>query len=121
MGKTAKKASSPYAGRIAARGHFRTLRLDTPFQPRIDALMKRNDWYDWAGYRAPNSLWDEELEYFAIRSQAALFDISPMVKYRIEGPDAEAFLNRVTLRDVAEAEARPRPLHGLVRRRRPCA
>ena len=101
MGKTAKK-SSPYAGRIAARGHFRTLRLDTPFQPRIDALMKRNDWYDWAGYRAPNSLWDEELEYFAIRSQAALFDISPMVKYRIEGPDSEAFLNRITLRDVAK-------------------
>jgi aminomethyltransferase len=108
MVKTAKK-SSPYAGRIAARGHFRTLRLDTPFQPRIDALMKRNDWYDWAGYRAPNSLWDEELEYFAIRSQAALFDISPMVKYRIEGPDAEAFLNRVTLRAVAKL--RPRRVH----------
>jgi aminomethyltransferase len=102
MEKTAKKSGSPYAGRIAARGHFRTLRLDTPFQPRIDALMKRNDWYSWAGYRAPNSLWDEELEYFAIRSQAALFDISPMVKYRIEGPDAEAFLNRVTLRDVVK-------------------
>ena len=108
MGKTAKK-SSPYAGRIAARGHFRTLRLDTPFQPRIDALMKRNDWYDWAGYRAPNSLWDEELEYFAIRSEAALFDISPMVKYRIEGPDSEAFLNRVTLRDVAKL--RPGRVH----------
>ena len=108
MGKTAKK-SSPYAGRIAARGHFRTLRLDTPFQPRIDSLMKRNDWYDWAGYRAPNSLWDEELEYFAIRSQAGLFDISPMVKYRIEGPDSEAFLNRVTLRDVAKL--RPGRVH----------
>jgi aminomethyltransferase len=101
MAKTAKKASG-YGARIAARGHFRTLRLDTPFQPHLDALMKRNDWYDWAGYRAPNSLWDEELEYFAIRSQAALFDISPMVKYRIEGPDAEVFLNRVTLRDVAK-------------------
>ena len=101
MAKTAK-ISSPYAARIAARGHFRTLRLDTPFQPRIDALMKRNDWYDWGGYRAPNSLWDEELEYFAIRSQAALFDISPMVKYGIEGPDAEAFLNRVTLRNVSK-------------------
>lgn len=108
MAKTAKK-SSPYAGRIAARGHFRTLRLDTPFQPRIDALMKRNDWYSWAGYRAPNSLWDEELEYFAIRSQAALFDISPMVKYRIEGQDAEAFLNRVTLRDVTKL--RPGRVH----------
>ena len=64
--------------------------------------MKTEDWYNWAGYRAPNSLWDEELEYFAIRSQAAVFDISPMVKYRIEGPDAEAFLNRVTLRDVSK-------------------
>lgn len=47
-------------------------------------------------------MWDSELEYFAIRSQAALFDISPMVKYRIEGPDAEACLNRITLRDVAK-------------------
>lgn len=102
MGKPAKKPGMPHAERIAAQGHFRRLRLDTPFQPRIDALMKRNDWYDWAGYRAPNSLWDEELEYFAIRSQAALFDISPMVKYRIEGAAAEAFLNRVTLRDVTK-------------------
>lgn len=106
---TTKKPASPYAARIAARGHFRTLRLDTPFQPRIDALMKRNDWYSWGGYRAPNSLWDEELEYFAIRSQAALFDISPMVKYRIEGPDAEAFLDRLTLRDVAKL--RPGRVH----------
>ncbi|MBL8577568.1 MAG: aminomethyltransferase family protein [Mesorhizobium sp.] len=109
MTKTAKKTSSPYAGRIAARGHFRTLRLDTPFQPRIDALMKQNDWYSWAGYRAPASLWDEELEYFAIRSQAALFDISPMVKYLIQGSDAEAFLNRVTLRDVSKL--RPGRVH----------
>ena len=84
------------------RAHFRTLRLASPFQPRLDALMKTEEWYNWAGYRAPNSLWDEELEYFAIRSQAAVFDISPMVKYRIEGPDAEAFLNRVTLRDVSK-------------------
>ncbi|WP_163454888.1 aminomethyl transferase family protein, partial [Escherichia coli] len=30
------------------------------------------------------------------------FDISPMVKYLVEGDDAEAFLNRVTLRDVAK-------------------
>ena len=88
--------------RIAAQSHFRTLRLGTPFQPRIAALAQTQDWYNWAGYRAPHSLWDEELEYFAIRSQAALFDISPMTKYRIEGPDAEALLNRVTLRDVTK-------------------
>jgi aminomethyltransferase len=86
----------------AAQFHFRTLRLDTPFQPRIDALARTNDWTSWGGYRAPLSLWDDELEYFAIRSQAALFDISPMVKYRIEGLDAEAFCNRLTLRDVTK-------------------
>lgn len=91
--------------RSAAQSHFRTLRLATPFQPRLDALAKTDDWYDWAGYRAPNSLWDEELEYFAIRSQAALFDISPMVKYRIEGADAEALCNKVTLRDVSKLKS----------------
>ncbi|MGB3831226.1 MAG: aminomethyltransferase family protein [Mesorhizobium sp.] len=85
-----------------AQSHFRTLRLGTPFQPRIDALARTSEWYNWAGYRAPHSLWDEELEYFAIRSQAALFDISPMVKYRIEGPEAEAFCDRLTLRDVSK-------------------
>lgn len=86
--------------RRAAQAHFRTLRLGTPFQPRLDALALTQAWYNWAGYRAPLSLWDEELEYFAIRSQAALFDISPMTKYRIEGRDAEAFCDRLTLRDV---------------------
>ena len=92
------------SARIAAQAHFRTLRLASPFQPRLDALMKTEEWHNWAGYRAPSSLWDEDLEYFAIRSQAAVFDISPMVKYRIEGPDAEPFLNRVTLRDVSKLE-----------------
>ncbi|QDC01181.1 aminomethyl transferase family protein [Mesorhizobium sp. 8] len=87
---------------LDAPSHFRTLRLGTPFQPRLDALAKTSDWYNWAGYRAPHSLWDEELEYFAIRSQCALFDISPMTKYRIEGSDAEAFCNKVTLRDVTK-------------------
>jgi aminomethyltransferase len=95
------RETSSFSNR-AAQSHFRTLRLPSPFQPRIDALAKTQDWYDWAGYKAPNSLWDSELEYFAIRSQAALFDISPMVKYRIEGPDAEACLNRITLRDVGK-------------------
>lgn len=88
--------------RRALQGHFRRPRQHSAFQPRLDALSRTEAWYDWAGYRAPHSLWDEELEYFAIRSQAAVFDISPMVKYRIEGPDSEAFCNRFTLRDVAK-------------------
>lgn len=86
--------------RRAAQSHILRLKRESPFHPRIAALMQTGAWYDWAGYISPTSLWDEELEYFAIRSQAALFDISPMVKYRIEGPGAEAFCNRLTLRDV---------------------
>jgi aminomethyltransferase len=97
------------AARKAAQAHIARLRLQAPFHPRIAALMQTNAWYDWAGYDAPHSLWDEELEYFAIRSQAALFDMSPMVKYRIEGPDAEAFCDRLTLRDVTKL--RPGRVH----------
>jgi aminomethyltransferase len=97
-----KPVEAAASARLAAQAHFRTLRLGSPFQLRLDALMKTEEWYNWAGYRAPSSLWDEELEYFAIRSQTAVFDISPMVKYRIEGPDAEPFLDRVTLRDVSK-------------------
>ncbi len=88
--------------RRAAQSHIESLRLESPFHPRLAALSQQNDWYSWAGYKAPHSLWDEEMEYFAIRSQTAVFDISPMVKYRIEGPDAEAFCNRLTLRNVAK-------------------
>ena len=66
--------------RRAAQKHIETIRFETPFHPRIAALMQTNDWYDWAGYKSANTLWAEELEYFAIRAQSALFDISPMVK-----------------------------------------
>ena len=88
--------------RQALQGHIATPRLETPFHPRIAALSETHDWYTWAGYKAPHSVFDEELEYFAIRSTAALFDISPMVKYRIAGPDAQRYLNRLTLRDVTK-------------------
>ncbi|MCB1465508.1 MAG: aminomethyltransferase family protein [Nitratireductor sp.] len=84
------------------REHFRTPLLHAPFHARIEALMEGEHWYDWAGYAAAMMIRDEELEYFAIRSQAALFDLTPMIKYRIEGPEAEAFLDRLTLRDVSK-------------------
>lgn len=86
--------------RAMAAGHVLTPLEETPFHPRLAELNVNNDWYAWSGYKAPNSIADEELEYFAIRSTAALFDISPMTKYRIVGPGSEAFLNRLTVRDV---------------------
>ncbi len=88
------------AARRAAQSHIATPRLETPFHPRFAALDTTDEWFNWAGYKAAHSVFDSELEYFAIRSTTALFDISPMVKYRISGPDAERYLNRLTLRDV---------------------
>ena len=115
-------ARQPTASRFrphrTRQSHFRTLRLGTPFQPRIDALARTQDWYNWAGYRAPHSLWDEELEYFAIRSQAGA------VRHLADDQVPDRGAGRRSLprpRHAArcrQAQARPRPLHGVVRRRR---
>ncbi len=41
-----------------------------------------------------------EREYAAVRNTAALFDVSPLYKYRITGRDAEQLLDRTVTRDV---------------------
>lgn len=78
----------------------------TPVHERLHALSRTQAWYDWAGYLAPASLDSTEFEYFALRNQAALLDISPMHVYRITGPDAEALLNRMMTRDIARIAER---------------
>jgi glycine cleavage system aminomethyltransferase T/glycine/D-amino acid oxidase-like deaminating enzyme len=94
----------------------RDLRL-TPFHPRHQALgasfvvgagWERPQWFeanrplltgapwerrdDWAA-----RLWSpvEGAEHLATRSRAALYDLTPFAKFEVEGPDAEAFLERV--------------------------
>ena len=75
--------------------------VPTPFQPRLEALSRAKAWTGWAGYISARVLDTVEFEYFAIRNQATLFDISPMHKYRIVGPDALAVVNRLVTRDVS--------------------
>ncbi|MDF1727032.1 MAG: aminomethyltransferase family protein [Sulfitobacter sp.] len=72
-----------------------------PVHDRMAALSRTQGWMDWAGYLSPTVLDTAEFEYFAIRNQATLFDISPMHKYRITGKGALAMLNRLVTRDVA--------------------
>ena len=74
--------------------------LETPLHPRTAPLCLTGDWSIWGGYQTVNSYHNVELEYFAIRNAATLFDLSPMRKYRISGPDAERYLNRLLTRDV---------------------
>ena len=76
-------------------------RLTSPFHECLKANDLLNEWHQWNGYTVPNALFDAELEYFAIRNAAAVFDLSPMCKYRIIGDDAEAFVNRLVTRDMS--------------------
>ena len=71
-----------------------------PFHERIAALNSQYGWMNWMGFASPSVLDNVEFEYFAIRNQSTLFDISPMCKYAIEGADAEAVVNRLVTRDI---------------------
>lgn len=88
--------------RKSLQNHIDTPILETPFQPRLDALSRTCDWYVWAGYKSAHSITDEEMEYTAMRNASGLFDVSPMNKYRISGPDSERFLDYVMVRNVAK-------------------
>ena len=79
-----------------------TMMLRSPFHSRVAAACEINLWDEWKGYTTPDAYTDVELEYFAIRNSTGVFDLSPMTKYRITGPDAEAYLNRLITRDVTK-------------------
>lgn len=74
----------------------------TPFYPRTAELCVSHSWLEWSGYLAANMYEMHHLrEYWAIRTSAALLDISPLYKYHIQGRDAMRFLNRLVTRDVS--------------------
>lgn len=79
-------------------------RLKTPFYDGLAAQDYLNRWHSWNGYTVPDALYDAELEYFAIRNSASVFDLSPMCKYRIRGADAVGFLDRLVTRDMTRVE-----------------
>jgi aminomethyltransferase len=76
----------------------------TPFHARTAALCASYAWRRWAGYAVASSYaLSHEREYHAIRSAAALLDVSPLYKYRVSGKDAARLLDRVVPRHVARA------------------
>jgi aminomethyltransferase len=59
-------------------------------------------WGEWSGYFAAAVYADfHDIEYNAIREQAALIDVSPLYKYVVTGPDASRLVDRVITRDVS--------------------
>jgi aminomethyltransferase len=77
----------------------------TPFHERTAALCASFAWRRWAGYVVASSYeLTHEREYHAIRGSAALFDVSPLYKYRVRGPDAARLLDLVATRSIHELE-----------------
>jgi aminomethyltransferase len=73
----------------------------TPFHERTSRLCLPQNWRRWAGYLVAGSYeLTLDREYWAIRNSAALIDVTPLMKYIIQGRDAARLLDRVTTRNI---------------------
>jgi aminomethyltransferase len=82
--------------------HFQQPLLQTPFHARSRALSEQDSFIPWSGYTTVNVFSSVEQEYFAIRNATTVYDLTPMVKYRIAGSGATGYLNRLVTRDVGK-------------------
>jgi aminomethyltransferase len=80
--------------------HYRQPLLVTPFHERARALSQVDSFVPWAGYTTVDVFTNVGQEYFATRNACSVYDLTPMVKYRIAGPDAGRYLNRLVTRDL---------------------
>ncbi len=75
----------------------------SPFHARTTELCTSQNWQEWSGYFSAGSYdLDHMREYNAVRTAAALFDVSPLFKYHVHGRDAGRLLDRVVTRDVSQ-------------------
>jgi aminomethyltransferase len=75
--------------------------IASAFHARTHELCESLNYRDWSGYYAVSAYeTHHEHEYNAIRNACALIDVSPLYKYRVEGPDATRLVNRVITRDA---------------------
>jgi glycine cleavage system T protein (aminomethyltransferase) len=86
----------------SSNSHFTQPLLKTPFHERARALSQVDSFIPWAGYTTVDVFTTVEQEYFAIRNAATLYDLTPMVKYRVAGRDAQSYLNRLVTRDIGK-------------------
>jgi len=77
--------------------------VGTAFHPRTSQRNAKMAWGEWSGYLAAAVYADfHDIEYNAIREQAALIDVSPLYKYVVSGPDAALLADRVSTRDISK-------------------
>lgn len=80
---------------------YKEVLAPTPFLEHLDCYCLTQDWASWNGYKVARVYDTLASEYFAIRSTCGVMDLTPMEKYRVSGPDALLFLNRLVTRDIS--------------------
>jgi 4-methylaminobutanoate oxidase (formaldehyde-forming) len=105
----------PFRQKATARGVRRT-----PFHAQLEAQgavfgelsgWERANWFANPGqeraynytWKRPNWFDNARAEHMAIREGVGIYDMSSFGKLRVEGPDAEAFLNRVCANEMSVA------------------
>jgi aminomethyltransferase len=77
----------------------------SPFHPRTSGLNRKEAWSEWATYLSPAGYADmHDIEYTAVREAAGVFDVSPLYKYVVSGPDALRLVDRVITRDATRLQ-----------------
>ena len=67
--------------------------------PASEAAHKHSSrWYSPAFFDSVSA------EYFAVRTGATLYDVSPLIKYSIRGRDAARFMNFLVTRDITKVK-----------------
>src|SRR3546814_14765404 len=87
LDRTLRESAAP-AATMVARGL-----LPSPFDARLRPLNLHQDWMPWAGHLSPRRFASAEAEYFTIRNQATLFNVSTMHKYQTPRPDDQRVHN----------------------------
>jgi aminomethyltransferase len=85
---------------ISKADHFKNAVYPSPFHSRQKEHNKLREWSRWSDYLSVPAFRCESIEYFSGRNTAGVFDITPMIKHLVTGPDALPYLNRLMTRDV---------------------
>ncbi len=73
----------------------------TDFESFMSNSIEDEHYINWNEFLLPHDYGDAEAEYFAIRNECAVFDVSPIRKIRVSGVGAGAFLDRLLTRPVS--------------------
>ena len=84
--------------------HLQPFLRKTPFHEPMERLMHGNGWIRWMGFYSPAFYDSEQSEYFAVRTGASIYDVSPLIKYSIHGKDAARYVDYLVTRDITRVK-----------------